>query len=368
MSDFSDTNILRKIFAAIPGIFKPVLVRGQKQRWRDDFPNTSLSSDWDIVQVGNGQNISVANSELKITTGNAIGGTIIRHKKPFNIPCKVSFIGHISQRLANQSFYLEMVDSNGSNYARFFFNGTNASNVSCEQTNGGSPAYNFANLTSASTTFSSGLVYEIEASIEEVKFSTRQIDQLAGRSASWTQYRRIPDPLVEYYIQIRVLNTAIPANSTTLTLDSISVIENESISIETPSRGGKNLSDALTVNPGNTNFSVVVSNSNISVINAQVYYTDTTSSLIANGSFVSAARNCNSRGIFLVTVDTDQAGNLYIDQSTDNSTYLDFGARPCVAGINTFTVTTFLQYARIRYVNGSTAQSRFRIFSQLKSF
>jgi hypothetical protein len=326
-----------------------------------------LSSDWQIIQTGSGQSIFVTNSELRISTGAAIGETIIRHKKPFNIPCKVTFIVQISQRIANQSFYLEMIDDAGTNYGRFYFNGTNSSNISVEQINGGSPSYNFANLTATITTLTSGLCYEIEATLEEIKFSTRQIDALAGRSATWTQQRRIPDPSANYYIQIRAVNTAVVTN-TTFSIDSVSVIENEYISAELSSRGGKNLSDAIIVTPGNTTFPVTFSNTTIAIVNTQTYANDTTATLTANSAFVGTSKNVNGRGVLIVVVDTDQAGNLYLDQSFDNSTFLDFGARACTVGINTFTINPALQYVKIRYVNGATNQTRFRVYSQLKSF
>lgn len=359
-------SAIRKILNAIPSLVNPVLIRGQKQRWRDDFSGNSLSSNWSVVQVGNGQSITVSNSELKIATGIAVGETIIRHKKPFTIPCKVVFIGYLTQRIANQSFYLEIVDATGSNYARFFFAGTSSLNVSAEQLNNASPSSGFANLSNSSTTFSSGVCYEIDANVDELKFSTRDALNATGRSASFTQYKRIPDPSSEYFIQIRVANTAPTPSSSTLVLDSVSIQENEIFTTEIVSgRGAKTVSDSVAVNVINGS-SILVSGS-VSVSGSNVYTTETTTPLAANASASLGTRDANNKISVIVTIQTDQPGNVFVDQSADNNTWLDYGAKACTAGINTFSIQLNFRYFRIRYVNGATAQGVFRCYSYQKS-
>lgn len=366
MSDFSDTNILRKIFAVIPGILNPVSVRGQRQRWRDDFNGNSLSPDWEILQIGTGQTITVGNSELTINTGITAGTTIIRNKKSFNIPCRASFIFKASQRIANQSLIVEIVDASGNNYARFLYLGTSASTVNIENSADGSSV--LTGSTFLGTTSSVHSVFEIDAAADEIRFSVKDINSVSGRISSLIRNQRIPDVSKNYYFQIKTINSIALSSGTLFAIDSVTLQENETLSAELVAiKNSRSFGDSLGVNTVASSISATISNTP-QIANNQAYTTETIVNLGAGGTFTSGLKNTNGRGVLIIVVDTDQAGNLYLDQSFDNVTYLDFGAKACVSGTNVFTINPSLQYAKIRYVNNEIAQGRFRVFSQLKSF
>ncbi len=371
MSDFSDTNILRKIFNAIPGILKPVLVRGQRQRWRDDFSGSALSNNWEIVQIGNSQSIAINNSELQISTGTLVGETIIRHKKPFNIPYKIAFIAKVSQRLPSQEFYLEVVDSSGNNVARHLLSGTSTVTSLFQVGNNGFFSTRASMNTAVATSNYGG--FEIDANVDEIKFSTRDLNGINGRLAISSLYQKIPDPSLDYFIQIRSLNIAASSN-TVFSLDCIALCENEILSTELiTARGAKSSNDSIPVAITNLTNVSVNNNPSVSILGipnvllSSGYTTEVSLALAANATVTTPARDSINRKTLRVTVQTDQTGNCYIDQSADASVWLDYGAKACVIGINTFTIDMSLRYFRIRYVNGSTSQGLLRIYTSVFS-
>lgn len=365
MSLFGEVGILNKILAAIPNLVNSVLIRGQRQRWRDDFSGNSLSSDWEITQVGSGQAIAVSGSELTITAGTAVASTNLRYKKSFSIPCKVSFLFKASQRLSNQALILEITDAAGNNYARFSVDGTTNTVVSWATANDGQSVSGLSmNLGINSSNYGT---LEIDASIDEIKFSTKDVNGTTGRYSTISRNQRIPNPSNDFYVQVKAVNSAVVASSTTFYLDAITLQENEVFTAELGTiRNNKNSADAINVTQGTNPWFVTVSN-NIGLFNSQVYTTETTTPLIANASIATAGKDTTGRGIFIVVVQTDQPGSLYLDQSPDSTTWLDFGVRAVAAGISSFTVNPSLRYIRFRYINGATAQGLFKVYSQLKS-
>jgi hypothetical protein len=103
--------------------------------------------------------------------------------------------------------------------------------------------------------------------------------------------------------------------------------------------------------------------SRLDEIGKLVLLSSTTTPLAASGSWVSSVDDALNTGRITGSVFADQAGTLYVEQSPDNTNWdiVDNFSISANAGIG-FSVEKVVQYARVRYVNGSTAQGAFRLY------
>lgn len=105
---------------------------------------------------------------------------------------------------------------------------------------------------------------------------------------------------------------------------------------------------------------------NQSIIDSQITYTESMFALAANGAFNGVGRDAQNRNTVRGWVWTNTNGILYIDQSTNNTTWRQIEAIPITG--NTAQATDYLfrlvaRYYRLRYVNGNNAQSSFELIS-----
>lgn len=93
-------------------------------------------------------------------------------------------------------------------------------------------------------------------------------------------------------------------------------------------------------------------------------HASTTTPLAENATWTSTAEDVLNWSRITGTCFADQAGTLYVDQSSDGTNWdvIDSWAVSANAGIG-FTVELVGRYVRIRYVNGTNAQSVFRLFA-----
>ena len=343
----------------LPSASTPVLTRSLARKWRDDFNGTALSSDWQLVQQGAGQTIAVSTSELRITAGLAANSeTIIRSTKTSSIAFRTIFIASLSQRIANQEVYFEIVDASGQHRAAWRFDGTITGTVNVLATNAGTPVP-ASSLQANSSIF---IAYEIEATPDEVNFYTRTPDSSNSRaSSSGVRSRQIPDPHLEYYLQIRVKNLATaPVSNTTITIDAVLLQDIEELTAEVVSgRGGGGGNQSIPV--AVTSATTISTNTTITATsNTQVI--ETTTAIGANASFTGTLNNRNfnyCRGF----VFTDQPGTLFIDFSRDNnaSNLRTIRQISCLAGGTFFDMPLYSSFIRFRYTNGATAQTALEI-------
>ena len=354
-------------FSPLYGTDNSLLVNTLKTPWRDDFKGTSLNSDWQVVQTGSGHTVSVASSVLSISTGTtASTETIIRSTKSFSIPFRVWGILYLSQRIANQEFYLEIVDSSGTHYARWHFDGTTHTTqkiVTANEETINGPTSVTTNATS------SYQVFEIESFVDEIYFHNRPVDSTSTRSYTYVRTRLIPDPNKEYYIQIKAKNlSTAPASSTTFYIDAICVQDITELTTEiTGARGGTNASQALPVFiSGGTTLSMYTYAYN-------TLATDTTTVLGANATYTGNGKDAGSPGlrnrlrVMILHTAGNTPGHLVIEQSTDNSTFRETHRIPIPSDsqYRIFNFPILLRYVRIRFINGATAQTAFFIASAL---
>ncbi|MGB9866709.1 MAG: hypothetical protein ACPLPR_02220 [Bacillota bacterium] len=336
-----------------------------QQKFRDDFNGSSLNPDeWDIIQQGSGHTITVTAGELRIATGTTPNTeTIIRSKRLFTIPFRVMIPAYLSQRIANQEFYLEIIAEDDKDRASWKFDSANAQYAKiCYQNGDG--ALQTSGDNGLSTATSGYAIYEIEAFVDEVFWHQRYCDSTSGRSQSIVRHRDIPDPNKRYYVQIRAKNlSTAPASSTTLYLASVAVQDYAELTAEiTAGRGnivpGQGVGAYIT-GGGLTGY----------CYDRLAWYADTTTPLGANASFTGTTRDTGSTGQynkFRVSVYADQPGTLYIDVSRDGSTWRQAASIAVGAGeYKELEIKVFRRYVRARYVNGSTAQSAFELCSAL---
>lgn len=288
-----------------------VLARSMKRKWRDDFPDNTLSANWQVVQTGSGHSIQVASSELQINTGTTPNTeTIIRSVSSFEVPLRLFGICWLTQRIANQEFYLELVDASGKHYAQWLFDGTSNTTAKCLTANNNN--FIAANVSSINAT-SSWFVYEIELNPEEAVLYQRNSDNAGTRGASTVRNRQIPDPELTYFVQIRAKNLATaPASTTSFRFDSIAVQEHEELITEVV--GGR------ASGAGSSSIPITVTNTP-SVVDNTSFNTEFSVALAASASATGGPRDCNGRNLVRGFIFSDQSGTMSVDQSLDGSTW-----------------------------------------------
>lgn len=237
-------------------------IQSTQKKFRDGFAGSVLDTtkSWTQVQTGAGQAVAVANSVLTITTGTTINAeTILETKDTFTIPFRAMFGIQLSQRIANQEFYLELVSvdpvtgvTDSLAAAAWKLDGTNASTGIYQVTSGGQ-----ARLDSGASTISSTAttaIKEIECFSDETWFHDRLLDNSGGRAFSYVRHQRIPDPNKKYRVRLRAKNLGTaPASTTTLTVQYVTVIDYSELTTEiTASRGGAAAGMAMPVQVANS--------------------------------------------------------------------------------------------------------------------
>jgi hypothetical protein len=199
-------------------------VKSMQKKWRESFPGAAVNAaNWDVV-TGSGMAWAVSGGQLTLTTGTTINVTSsITSKEMFTIPCRLMVSFALSQRIANNTFYLEMVSCDPNTG---IVDDQNLISWKLDQTTATQGIYEVKNLSgtvqssalSTITTTASQAILECEAFADEAWFHSRVLDSVAGRANSYVKHRDIPDPNRTYKARIRAVNggTA-PASTTTLT-------------------------------------------------------------------------------------------------------------------------------------------------------
>jgi hypothetical protein len=219
-------------------------VGNTKTKLRDEFPTGGLKSAlWDLVATGSGMAVSTGNgttgSYLLISSGTTINAeTIVRSKDVFQLPLRLAAFVTASQRIANQEFFVELiqVDAAGApvvgtsqtnagtapNYAAVKFDGTLATSALVAARSGGAPEFVSAASTITTTAatgtgpnwFPAGMV-ELQVSGEQVQLLQAAVDTTAANPPARRITQAAPDPEALYKLQIRARNLGTaPATST----------------------------------------------------------------------------------------------------------------------------------------------------------
>lgn len=230
-------------------------VKSVQKKFRDSFSTGSLNpANWTSSNTGGGS-IAVAGGQLTMGSGTTANGeTSITSVETFTIPFRVSIGFTLSQRIANQSFYVEAIsvdpktgEPDGQHCAALMFDGTSLTQVKYEVQNGGLPRLTSAGVTFP-TTASSG-VYEIEPFADETWFHGGTLDSTSGRTNSYRRHQQIPHPNALYKLRLRWLNGATPpASNTNAVVQYIAVQDYAELTAEiTAGRGQSSAGQALAV-------------------------------------------------------------------------------------------------------------------------
>lgn len=222
-----------------------VLIGNNRSKIRDEFPTGGLNSAlWDLIATGAGMTVTTGNgttgSYLNIASGTTINSeTIIRSKGVFNLPVRLAAFVSASQRIANQEFFVELieVDTAGNpvnvatsqtnaglarNHAAVKFDGTVATEARVSVRSGGAPEFQSAVSTITTTVatgsgpnwFPAGFV-EAQITGEHVSLFQAAIDVTTSATMARRVTQAAPDPEALYKLQIRARNLGTAPASTT---------------------------------------------------------------------------------------------------------------------------------------------------------
>lgn len=229
-------------------------------KFRENFPGAAIDTAiWDTA-VGTGGSLSVSGGVLTMasgTTANAVTSIITR--QVFSVPFRLSVGLSLSQRIANQSFIVELVSigadglPDGKNHAAWVFDGTTATQAKYQVQNNGLTALASAAVTVPTT--ASAQLFEIEPYADECWWHGSAVDSTGNRTNSYRRQTQSPDPNALYEVRLRWVNGATPpASSTNALVSFVTVTDYAEITAEiTAGRGQASGGQAIaTVFTGST--------------------------------------------------------------------------------------------------------------------
>lgn len=208
--------------------------------FRDNFAAAALDTSKWLPSIGSGGSISQSNGTLTLASGTTAGAeTWVLGGQDFTLPCKLMVGLALSQRIANQSFFIELVSvdyntglPDGKEQAAILFDGTTATQAKHQVTTGALTP----NTSAASTypTAATAALFEIEATPDDVWFhGTPGLDGIVARTNSYRLALKAPDPLSKYKLRLRWLNGATaPASSTNASITLLNAVEYQEVSAE----------------------------------------------------------------------------------------------------------------------------------------
>jgi hypothetical protein len=202
------------------------LISGNKKKWRREFNNPTIDF-WDKVESG----IVIpdpAGGVLTVNMGTTVNAeSSMISKETFTFPLKVAVAAQLSQKIANNEVYVELVavDDNGNldetKIAAWRVAGNDSVTTTVarsEVRNGAAARRQSGNLTTVAQT-GAPCIYEITAESDEIWFSTKAADNSAARTVATVMNLVAPDPEADYKVRIRFKNGGVaPASATTVQL------------------------------------------------------------------------------------------------------------------------------------------------------
>jgi hypothetical protein len=191
-------------------------IKSMQKKFRDSFNGTEINpARWDVAVSGSGMALAVAEGTVTISTGTTLDDEIVlTSRTAFTIPLRVMVAVSLSQRIAGQSVWLELVSvdptsaqPDGRSAAAWRLDGTSPTLANYEVQSEGAPRLASSSGSPIPTTVPTGWsVLEIEPTNDECWFHGRQLDTTAARSNSYVRHQQIPEPNALYRFRIRVRN------------------------------------------------------------------------------------------------------------------------------------------------------------------
>lgn len=185
----------------------------------------NTTDNWEIIApISLTQSLVIANSLLTLGAGtDANNQFVMRTKQKFNTPMRLQVSVTLSQRIANNAFYIELVNDLDDCVLGWLWDGTVVTQAKILSQNKGpnsnivSPSAAITVLTSATTA-----IFEIDFRADGVEFADRVVDSNTVNTIRATRTRGIPTSEEEYRIRIRSVNGAVaPASNTNFIIDKI---------------------------------------------------------------------------------------------------------------------------------------------------
>lgn len=251
--------------AGYDSVFDKMVVGTARDKFRDEFFTFDTVNNWEVVQTGTNQSLAVDGTTggaryLRIVTGIDVNQeTIILSRKSFKMPFKLAFCLSMSQRIANQEVFVEMVSVNaaGAVETDATFPSTNLNNAlnglswKFDSTTATSAiyivrGYGVSELPSGSTAFTVSTaatgtspnflpagIWEINGDMEESVFDTRSVDSVNAIAALQKRTQYIPDSGKDYKIRVRVRNLGTaPASTTDVRLHSVRLLDTTRFTVD----------------------------------------------------------------------------------------------------------------------------------------
>lgn len=354
-------------------------IKSMQKKWRAGFTGQELNpSKWEIIQVGAGQSITVNNGELQVHAGTVANAeTIFVSKQEFTVPMRAMMNVKLSQRIANQEFFVELVSTDketgeitSHSCAGWQFDGTSATSAKYYTNGGDQPTTLSALSTIVSTTTGIGGIYEIEPTSDETWFFSRTADATSGRTNSYVRHSQIPSPSLKYRLQIRVKNGSVaPASNTIFYSQFANISDYTELTAEIT--GGRGTSVA-----GQGIFATVAG-SLTSVTTAytspkSVYNTDTVANLNAGALFSGTVRDLGATPLYrsmMVRVISNRNGRLDIrvgTSSTLTANPINFTYDVRAGEVLNVEVPLVARYAGLQFTNtDTTATTELQIHSRM---
>ena len=366
-------------------------VSSLQRKFRDNFPGTSLNANSWESQNGAATTISVSGGTLIMGSGTTIADeSWVMCKEMFTIPFRVSFGLVLSQRIAGQSFYVELISvdpvtgaPDGQHKCAWVFDGTSATQAKYIVQNSG-----ITELVSGASTIpttASGSYFEVEPFADECWFHGGTLDSTNARSNSYRRQQQTPDPNALYKLRFRWKNGAIaPVSNTNAVLQFVAIQDYAELTAEiTAGRGQSVAGQSLGVQiTGGTSALSNAIYSAVGVDQVGAVYGNLSSTLLTAGSTYSSpvmsafSPTYNQMNVTHVRIDVAHAahatgfGKLFIETyDTTSTTTPTSGQRvtysvpvPSDGQVHTFLFPVPTKYYRINFKNeGSVTQTVFNL-------
>lgn len=218
MANGDAIQIIYDVQATDPDYQNPTQIETENVTWKRNFNGATLNPNyWSLTGPGSGQTVGVSAGNLVIGAGTTINAaTVVQSLQSFTLPFRAQFGLTLSQRIANQTFYLELVNAAGDTYVGFQFDGLVATTAKANNQNGGNGTLStsITTITTAATA-----IFELDCRAESVEFTDVAGNVLTAKNTRRIQTDNILDPDVQYFVRIRAVNGATaPASNTNMTV------------------------------------------------------------------------------------------------------------------------------------------------------
>ncbi|WP_349434244.1 hypothetical protein [Pararhizobium sp. A13] len=246
-------------YIQLPDDQKVVPVSATSQKWTDDFGGNAINSDkWEVETDIGGMTSVVTGSTLAVTMGvNANAELRLLSRETFTIPFDIGVSFLMSQRIANNNVYFELVEVNAAgvpvvnaalagdwnNRAAILLTGTSTTTWNIEAVGEGASAVAGVTVTSSNST-SSAVDALLEVRPQDILMTNVPANSIGARSGSAGRISTsVPDPNKVYKVRLRFKNaSSAPATSTVVTINRVIVMDVQEIAVEIASGRGDSAS------------------------------------------------------------------------------------------------------------------------------